>query len=94
MPLRPVSKGNFSVIGVMMAYIDDPPPGLRDAGFSPFPRSVGEAVHADLQRLVTEGRTRPVVGRRVGFDEVPAAYAELESRRTLGRTVVQWSPTS
>jgi NADPH2:quinone reductase len=88
LPPRPVAKGNFSLVGVMMAYQSQPIPGLRDAGFSPFPREVGEGVHADLCRLLDAGRIRPIVGRRVGFEEVPAAYAELESRRTIGRTVV------
>ena len=88
LPMRPVAKGNFSLVGVMLAYIDQPSPGLRDAGFSPFSRAVGESVHADLLRRLEAGQIRPVVGRRVGFDAVPEAYAALESRRTLGRSVV------
>jgi NADPH2:quinone reductase len=89
LPMRPVAKGNFSIVGVMLAYVDAAIPGLRDAGFSPFSRSVGESVHADLVRLLDAGRIRPVVGRRVGFDAVPEAYEALEARRTLGRTVVE-----
>lgn len=89
-PLRPVSKGNFSVVGVMMAYqaAAEPIPGLRDAGFSPFPRDVGEEIHAHLGQLLDAGKIRPVVGRRVPFHEVPDAYHDLEARRTMGRTVV------
>jgi NADPH2:quinone reductase len=89
LPMRPVAKGNFSLVGVMLAYMDASIPGLRDAGFSPFSRAVGEAVHADLVRLLEAGKIRPIVGRRVGWGTVPAAYEELEARRTLGRTVVE-----
>lgn len=92
LPMRPVAKGNFSLVGIMMAYLDASIPGLRDAGFSPWPREVGEGVHAELLRLLEEGRIRPVIGRRAGFDAVPEAYAELESRRTLGRSVIEVAP--
>ena len=92
LPMRPVAKGNFSLVGVMLAYLDASLPGLRDAGFSPWPREVGEAVHADLVRLLGEGRIRPVVGRRASFDAVPEAYADLEARRTIGRTVIEVAP--
>jgi NADPH2:quinone reductase len=91
LPMRPVAKGNFSLVGVMLAYLDASIPGLRDAGFSPWPRAVGEEVHADLVRLLAEGRIRPIVGRRAGFDAVPEAYTELEERRTLGRSVIDVS---
>ena len=89
LPPRPVAKGNFSLVGVMMAYHTTRIPGLRDAGFSPFAREVGEAVHADLLQLLSEKRIRPVVGARVDFDGVPAAYEDLAARRTRGRTVVE-----
>jgi NADPH2:quinone reductase len=88
LPMRPVAKGNFSLVGVMLAYMDAQIPGLRDAGFSPFSHAVGREVHADLVRLLDAKKIRPVVGRRVAFDEVPAAYEALEHRKTLGRTVV------
>jgi NADPH2:quinone reductase len=86
--MRPVAKGNFSLVGVMLAYMDAQIPGLRDAGFSPFSHAVGQEVHADLVRLLDAKKIRPVVGRRVTFDEVPAAYEALEQRKTIGRTVV------
>lgn len=88
LPPRPVAKGNFSLVGIMMAYQSAPIPGLRDAGFSPFPREIGESVHADLLRLIDQGRIEPVLGRRASFDAVPQAYADLEARRTIGRTVI------
>lgn len=89
LPPRPVAKGNFSLVGIMMAYQTTTMPGLRDAGFSPFSRETGEAVHADLLRLLDAKSIRPVVGRCASFDEVPAAYEDLAARRSVGRTVIE-----
>jgi NADPH:quinone reductase-like Zn-dependent oxidoreductase len=38
---------------------------------------------------MSEGSYRPRVERRIGFDEVPAALADLAARRTIGRVVVE-----
>lgn len=86
-PLRKVSMGNFSVLGVLLSY-NRPDPGLRRFGLNPFPPEVGAEVHAELLELIAAGRVRPVVGRRIGIDEVGAALEDHEARRTSGRTVV------
>lgn len=91
LPPRRASLGNFSLVGVMMAWVSEPDPALRRAGFQPFPREVGEAIHADVLALLAAGRIRPVVGRVIDFDQVPAGLEDLESRRTLGRVVVRVS---
>jgi NADPH2:quinone reductase len=87
-PLRPTCPGNFSIVGVMLAYIDGLPPAIRRMGMNPFGRAVGDEVHADLLRLLAEKRIRPVVGRRVAMSEVGRALEDHEQRRTSGRTVV------
>ncbi len=86
-PLRKVSMGNFSVLGVLLAYGEVPLP-LRRFGLNPFPPEVGTAVHAALCQLVSDGKIRPVVGRRIRLAEVGAALEDHEQRRTSGRTVV------
>jgi NADPH2:quinone reductase len=86
-PLRKVSTGNFSVVGVLLSY-NEVPLQVRRAGLNPFPSSVGAEVHAGLCDLVARGAIRPVVGRRITIDEVGAALEEHEQRRTTGRTVV------
>lgn len=57
-----------------------------------YPREVMQRFHLETQdalsRLLAEGRYRPPVERRVAFDEVPAALADLAARRTIGRVVV------
>lgn len=86
-PLRMASIGNFSVVGVMCAWVDDLDPGMRRFGFNPFTRAEGDEVHTALQQLVAAG-LRPHVGRVVSLEEAGAALAAHEERRSLGRTVV------
>jgi NADPH2:quinone reductase len=86
-PLRKVSMGNITVMGVMMGY-NDTPVDFRRFGINTFPPAVGREVHAALLELVSAGKIRPVIGRVIGMDEVAAALDDHEHRRTSGRTVV------
>lgn len=86
-PLRKVSMGNITVMGVMMGY-NDTPVDFRRFGLNTFPPSVGREVHAALLELVSAGKIRPIIGRVIGMDEVAAALDDHEHRRTSGRTVV------
>lgn len=87
-PLRRVSMGSFSVVGVILAYLDAPLE-FRRFGVNPFPPAVGQEVHRALLDLVTAGRIRPTVGQRITMDQVAAALDDHEHRRTSGRTVVE-----
>lgn len=87
-PLRKVSTGNFSVIGVMLSYNQAPLP-MRKFGVHPMPPSAGAQVHGGLCRLITSGAIRPAIGQRIGMDEVAQALDDHEQRRTRGRTVVE-----
>jgi len=85
--LRKVSMGNFSVLGVMLAYGRTPAP-MRRMGLNLYPPEVGAQVHASLRALLAQGQLRPPAVRRVRMAEVGAALEEHEARRTRGRTVV------
>ena len=89
-PLRKVSMGNFSVLGVMLGY-SDMPIEFRKFGVNAFPPEVGREVHGALLELVTAGAIRPVVGRRISMHDVAGALDDHEHRRTSGRTVVDVS---
>ena len=89
-PLRKVSMGNFSVLGVMVGY-NDMPIELRRFGLNTFPPAVGREVHAALLELVAAGAIRPVIGKTISMAEVGAALDDHEQRRTSGRTVVDVS---
>jgi len=47
-------------------------------------REVGD----DLDRMVSEGHVKPIVGRTYAFDEVPQALRDLDERRALGKLVL------
>lgn len=89
-PLRKVSMGNFSVMGVVLNYSPQFP-GMRKFGFVPNPPYRGAEVHSALRNLVTGGAIRPYVGRRIPIHDVGAALEDHEQRRTQGRTVVDLS---
>jgi NADPH:quinone reductase len=85
---RTLCFGNFSLLGVVLAYSDPAllPPG---SGFNPTPPHVGDEVHTHLVELLRAGRIGPVVGRVVPFEQLPEALEEMEARTTMGRIVVQ-----
>ena len=89
-PLRKVSMGNFSVLGVLLAYLPASLP-MRQFGVVPNPPERGAEVHAALGELVAGGAIRPYVGRRIALDQVAASLEDHEQRRTSGRTVVDLS---
>jgi len=86
-PLRKVSMGNFSVLGVILGY-GELPVDFRRFGLNMFPAELGREVHAALLDLVASGAVRPVIGRQITMDEVAGALDDHEQRRTTGRTVV------
>ena len=88
-PLRKVSMGNFSVVGVLLAYAE-PNELMKQFGLNMLGAAVGQQVHADLLAVLAKG-VRPVVGRVIGLDEVGAALDDHAARRTSGRTVVEVS---
>jgi NADPH2:quinone reductase len=87
-PLRPTCSGNFSIVGVILAYIDNLPPMIRRAGLNPWDRAVGKEVHADLLRLLAEKKIRPIIANRVSLEQAGAALEAHERREVCGRSVV------
>jgi NADPH2:quinone reductase len=88
---RPVLFGNFSLVGVCHAYVDDPMVFKRLSGFNFPAHRDGEQLHAELLALFAAGKLRAIVGQHVPFLELPSALDAVEQRRTVGRTVVSVS---
>lgn len=86
--LRPTCMGNFSIVGVIGAYMSNVPPVIRRSGFNPYGRDVAEAVHAELLAGIAKGQLRPVIGNRVEMEAAGDALEAHEARRSLGRTAV------
>ncbi len=93
---RTIGWGNFSLIIFSIGYRDEAAsralkrsmPGMNRA-----PRAVGDRIQAELNALILAGKVRPVVGLRVPFEELPAALEAMSRRETVGRVVVEISPS-
>jgi NADPH2:quinone reductase len=81
--------GNFSLVGVCHAYVDDPVVFKRLSGFNFPSHHDGERLHHELLALFAAGKLRAVVGQEVPFSELPAALDAMERRQTVGRTVIR-----
>ncbi|MGA8258381.1 MAG: zinc-binding dehydrogenase [Nocardioides sp.] len=88
---RTISAGNFHMSGAMLAYVpDEQRPTLKRAiGFNFVPTSVGRRFMTEINDLVLQQQIRPVVGKVVEFEALPAALEALARRQTYGRTVVR-----
>jgi NADPH2:quinone reductase len=86
---RPVLFGNFDLVGVCHAYVDDPIAFKRMTNFNFPAHDDGARVHAELCDLVRAGHIRPVIGLELPFENLPAGLTALEERATLGRVVVR-----
>ncbi len=87
---RPVLFGNFSLVGVCHAYVDDPVTFKEITGGFNFPaHRDGEELHGRLLAMLERGEIRAVVDREVAFADLPAALTALAGRATIGRVVVR-----
>jgi NADPH2:quinone reductase len=85
---RPLLFGNFSLVGVCWAYMDDPLAFRRQTGFNFPSHQDGESIHREVLALVRRGAIRPLVGQRADFADLPAAFDAVIRRETIGRTVI------
>ena len=85
---RPFAYGNFSLCGVCLVYVNDPVGVRRTLGFNWPSRADGQRAHATILELLRTSRIRTAIGRRLTFDELPAALESMERRETMGRLVV------
>lgn len=79
-PIQPLGilLGNVSVVGCLAGGF----PGDRS-------RAIWEESYREVTELIERGSIRPIVGRTISFDEVPAALSDLAARRAFGRIVVK-----
>jgi len=88
---RSVSAGNFKLCGVMLAYASAAiaPVMKRGMGWNFVPDQLGERVMREINDLVIGKKIKPVIGRVVDFESLPAAIEALANRETVGRTIVK-----
>ncbi|MDQ1434648.1 MAG: NADPH:quinone reductase, partial [Actinomycetota bacterium] len=87
---RRVALGNFKLCGVLLGYqAPEMAEMLKMAmGWNFATREVGAKIMREIVELVVAGKIKPVVGETIGFDEIPTAIEAMESRQTVGRTIV------
>jgi NADPH2:quinone reductase len=86
---RPLLFGNFALVGVCWAYLDDPLAARRQTGFNFPSHRDGVRMHGKVLELLRRGSIRPVIGQRSRFADLPAAFDAVIRRETIGRTVIE-----
>ena len=88
---RSISAGNFKLCGVLLAYADaTTAPLFKQAmGWNFVPSEVGQKITKNIVDLVLAKKIKPVIGRVVSFEELPAAMEAMANRETVGRTIIQ-----
>jgi NADPH2:quinone reductase len=88
---RRVAVGNLKLCGVLLAYAQDEMAKMlkKGMGWNFAPARLGEEITRKVVKLVLEGKVKPVVGRVVGFEELPEAIEAMANRQTVGRVVVK-----
>ena len=79
--------GNISLVGVCLAYVDEPVSFRRFTGCNFVSHRDGEKVHEMILDLIRAKKIRPVVGHVVSFDEIPHAMEAMRTRKTTGRVI-------
>jgi NADPH2:quinone reductase len=88
---RSVSAGNFSICGVMLAYIGEAmaPMIKRGPGWNFVPSKKGDEIMQKINQLALDKKIKPIIGHVAGFEDLPGALDDLSNRRTMGRTVIK-----
>ena len=88
---RRVMAGNLKLCGVLLAYAPEPVAKMmkKGMGWNFAPSQLGERITREVAELVLRKQVRPVIGRVVEFEEIPAAIEAMANRKTVGRTIVK-----
>lgn len=87
---RRVALGNFKLCGVLLAYqAPEMAEMLKTAmGWNFATSELGATIMREIVDLVLAGKIKPVVGRTIDFDDIPAEMEAMANRETIGRTIV------
>jgi NADPH2:quinone reductase len=88
---RRVAAGNFKLCGVMLAYAHDGMAQMlkKAMGWNFVPDALGERITREIVERVLARQIKPVIGRVVELEELPAAIDAMANRQTVGRTIVK-----
>ncbi len=88
---RMLSAGNFKLCGVILSYA---PPAVvqmmkKATGWNFASDELGAVIMREIVELVIAKQVKPVIGRVVPFEDLPAAITAMANRETVGRTIIQ-----
>lgn len=88
---RQLSLGNFKLMSVMLSYQDPERQQFMKQflGWNVGATALGAEIQANIVELVRAGRVRAVVGKVIGFDDIPQGITDLAARDTVGRVVAE-----
>jgi NADPH2:quinone reductase len=86
---RRLMLSNLKFCGVMLSYAQpEVAEFLKTAmGWNFPPAALGQRIMREIIDLVLAKEVRPVIGRVIDFEEIPAAIEAMANRETIGRTV-------
>jgi NADPH2:quinone reductase len=91
---RRIALGNLKLCGVLLSY--QTPDALAfvksGMGWNFLPSELGSRIMEEIVALVLSKRVRPVVGRVVDFEDIPAAIDAMARRDSVGRTIALLAP--
>jgi NADPH:quinone reductase len=88
---RRIMGGNFKLCGVLLAYAPEPVAKLmkKGMGWNFVSSERGKQITQEIVELVLRKQVKPVIGRVVAFEDIPAAIEAMANRETVGRTIVR-----
>ncbi len=86
--LQPSIYGNFDLVGICFALVDDPRL-THSLGMNFLSRADGIRMWDAVLQMAGRGQIRAVVGRHIEFSDVPSALEAMERRETMGKTIVR-----
>jgi NADPH2:quinone reductase len=91
---RRIALGNLKLCGVLLAYQEPATVELVKTamGWNFAPGDLGTRVMGEIVDLVLSGAVKPIVGRTIAFEDIPAEIEAMENRETIGRTIVMLDP--
>lgn len=86
---RRISAGNFKLCGVLLAYTNAAVAPLmkKGMGWNFATDELGQRIHEGIIDLVMQKRIKPVIGKVIGFEEIPKEIVAMANRETTGRTI-------
>jgi len=88
---RQVMAGNMKLCGVLLAYAPEAVAKMlkKGMGWNFVSDQLGARITREIVAQVLAKKVKPVIGRVVAFEEIPAAIEAMASRQTVGRTIVK-----